>query len=149
MFKLIRQLLEFQAAIGISLRELMRFVQDLMALGRPPIIADEEALRQWLRDLVAVLKAIAAETPTAIDDDGVEMLSSLLDNDAVWKVVYSTIVLLVSDGILFGEAEEAELSDKLATAMADQPDAKVATIEPLVIIAVIRIIIALIQAWRK
>lgn len=151
MFKLLsllKKLLELQSQTGINLREFMKFAGEFVDLGGPPPLSQHEELRSWLRELVQILEAIAAETPTLLDDHAIEVVSSLLDNDPVWEVVYSSIVLIVDGDFFFGEAEETELSAKLTEALAGQDDDKVGMIDPLVIIAIIRVLVELFRQWR-
>jgi len=149
MFQLLKYLQAFKAATGITLRELAGFVSGIFALGAPPPLLDAAAVREWLRNLVQITKDIAAETPTELDDKATAMLAGVLENDAVWQVLYSTFILIVDGDFLFDEKEEAELSSRLAIAMAGQDDDKVQTIEPLVIIAIIRALIELFRQWRE
>ena len=148
MFRLLKYLAAFQAATGINLREFMKFAGEFVDLGGPPPLSQHVELRSWLRELVQILEEIAAETPTLLDDHAIEVVSSLLDNDPVWEVVYSSIVLIVDGDFFFGEAEETELSAKLTEALAGQDDDKVGMIDPLVIIAIIRVLVELFRQWR-
>ncbi len=148
-FRLIRQLLEFQKMIGIDLREMVRFIQQVLSLGGPPSVDDEVELRSWLRDLVGVLQDVALETPTTFDDAAIGVVSTLLDNDPIWSVAYSAMVMIFGEkDILPDSVQETALTDQLSAAMATLPKEKVAAINPLVIVAMIRMIVELIRAWR-
>ncbi len=93
--ELLRQIRQFSDMIGIDLRELADIGRSLVALRAPPAITDGVLLRDWLRDLLAILVDIAEETPTAIDDSSLDILGALLENDSAWALAHKVMVLMV------------------------------------------------------
>ncbi len=93
--ELLRQIRQFSDMLGIDLRELADIGRSLAALRAPPPITDGPLIRDWLRDLLAILVDIAEETPTAIDDSSLDILGALLENDSAWALAHRAMCFAV------------------------------------------------------
>ena len=147
MFGLIVKLLEFQKMIGINLRELLAFFKAFSELGPPPAIDAEQSLRGWLVRMVAIVRAVAAETPTTYDDDGVEMFDQFLASDQAWGIAYKLLTLAFGRGAdeIGATAEEESLAGELSAAMATGD--KVG-FSPALILMMIQTVVTIIQFLR-
>lgn len=70
----------------------MRLLSHLKAC---PGVLNPEMLRTWLKELNAILQAVAAKTTNSVDDKIVSLIDSVfLENDASWSVVYKFVYAL-------------------------------------------------------
>jgi hypothetical protein len=108
-------------------------------LGGQPVTKDE--MRQWIKDILGVIAKGASLTPTVIDDNCVAMVLRAVENDMLYDWVYGLIerwLVDEDDPILVGDP----VNDEVLAASA------VAAINPLVVIAVIKALIALWKSFR-
>lgn len=120
---------------------LLRVVRMLLAVGAPPAVENEVALRHWVGELVDALKAIAATSPITLDDKALDLLSTLVASETAWDIGYSLLKAL-----LVGESGTA-LADKLATATCAGD--KTTMIDPVTIISIVTMVVEVIKMWRS
>lgn len=70
------------------IRIILKYANALYPL---PLWTDGQAVRAWLKNLVALLKEGAASTSVEIDDDLVDLLDKVLASDDVWQAVWHLV----------------------------------------------------------
>ena len=103
-----------------------------------PDWTDAEAVRQFVLKVVDFLENLAAATQTTIDDAIVAALKRIASDAEAWKSLYELIL-----GFL-GSTSEPSATDPAVLKVAD--DSK---IDPVTIIAIIKMAIELIKWWRE
>ena len=86
----------------------------LLALFGPPDVDDEAGLRKWIQESLAWLDWIAKRTDTKIDDQIAAGLRRVVEDDAIWGVVYDLLVKLLGDGVI--DEKVGERADVAAVA---------------------------------
>lgn len=97
---------------------------------------DSAQTRVFVRQIIEVLKTGASLTGITIDDQIADMALKAVDNDTVWNWMWLLIGKLLSDedvNVVGCEPPEAEV---------------VGAINPLVLIAIVKAIVALLKAFR-
>ena len=107
-----------------------------------PDWSDREAVQRWSIQVIEVAEAAAKMTPTTIDDAVALAVRRVLEDSTIWDAVYREAI-----GIMPADAMPADWRDRVATCYGD--DAENKAIDPLLIIAIIEQVIALIQWWRN
>ena len=139
-FELFRKLRELFG--GISIIEILAILKAIAGVGTPPPIDDEAGLRKWITELAMVLGDIADKTKTTVDDAVVAFCLRLVNNDDAWTIGY-TILKLVYTGITVEDEQLNRLSFAIA-ADGDEPE-----IDPVTIMAIIKMIVDIIKLFKK
>jgi hypothetical protein len=103
-----------------------------------PDWSDAEAVRQFVLKIIDFLENLAAATQTTIDDTIVAALKRIAGEQETWKSLYELILGFLSS------TSEPSATDPSVLKVAD--DAK---IDPVTIIAIIKMAIELIKWWRE
>ncbi len=93
MFRLIQLLASIQSELGMSLATIMAIVKAIMELGLPPAL-DDDKFQEWTMNLLGILKEIAAQTETPIDDKAVAFLLGAANNDGTWVILRGLLKLI-------------------------------------------------------
>lgn len=99
---------------------------------------NETELKQWILDILAVIRKGCTLTNTTIDEAAVDMVVRAVENELLWAWIYRLI-----GGLLGPEDEDAIL---VQTEPMPVDAVAVAAINPLVVIAVIK---ALVELWKQ
>lgn len=118
---------------------IIALVRDLLDLGLPPGINDSDELRAWLGKLAEFLDQLTELSETSLDDKAVALLQTCTECDECWEAVYSLITHF---------AGEDELAVMASAPMLDTIEDKT-EIDPVTIIAIIKLVVELIQLWRE
>lgn len=97
----------------------------------------EQELKQWILDILAVIRKGCTLTPTTIDESVVDMVVRAVESEILWAWIYRLI-----GGLLGPDDDESIL---VSTEPMPVDAVEVAMINPLVVIAVIK---ALIELWK-
>ena len=116
-----------------------------------PDFGDSIALRQWLKDKLALLGELADHTETTADDILVDALEKVVNSDAAWTTLYMLISTLFEKSDeeieVLGNAEDAK-ADAAITAAADAIGEEVG-IDPVTIISIIMMAIKAFKIFRE
>ena len=98
----------------------------------------EQELKQWILDILDVLRRGAGLTPTTIDEASIDMVIRAVENELLWAWIYKLI------GGLLGPDDDGSLLVQTESVPVDVATA--AAVNPLLVIAVIRALVAL---WKS
>ena len=146
------RLRDLAAQIGLPISELFGLLQALWALGAPPHISDEKALRTWMIGLSAVADKLTEITPTTLDDRLADFLSTVVATDKPWAIFYGLVTMLLpaEDGSAITKAAAAPEEFLVgATELSNELAATPAALDPITIITLIQTVISIIKLWRK
>jgi hypothetical protein len=95
---------------------------------------DEQQARVWIRNIIEVVKQGATLTSFTIDDQAADMALRAVDSDLLWAWLWRLIGGWLDGVDVVGE---------------EPPVVEAAAIDPLTVIAIIKAIVSLWQAFRK
>ena len=108
---------------------------------------DSASCKKFLTDLLALVKPLAAQTKTDLDDRLLQQLEYILKTDALFDYFYKLISdQFATDEIIFKEADEAEVTALLEQSTAEPlPE----VINPILVVSLVTQIISLINAIKN
>lgn len=114
---------------------------------KPYSLGDKASCKKFLENLLALVKPLAAQTNTQMDDKILKHLEYILKTDALFDWFYQLIVdQFSSNDLVFEEMDETELVTMIEQSSQEPlPEA----INPLLIISFVTQIISLINALKK
>lgn len=101
---------------------------------------NEQELKQWVLDTLSVIRRGCTLTPTTIDEAAVDMVVRAVENPILWAWIYRLI-----GGLLGPDDDESIL---VATEPMPVDAVEVAAINPLLVIAVIKALVALWKSFQ-
>jgi hypothetical protein len=105
-------------------------------------ITDKASWQVFLNEIVALVKARAAETKIRLDETELKHIEFTLNNDGLFEQVYRLIdEQCQTDEILFESADEDTLLEMVEETTANNPEA----IDPIVIVSLVSQIISIIN----
>jgi len=120
----------------VSFFEVLRIVLRVLSVGPPPPIEQEAELRAWVRSVFEMADELADMSATPVDDQLVQVALKLVNDDEIWSLAYQMLVAIVTD------------DDNKVGASFNQLTSK-AGIDPLTIMALIKMIAEIIQQFRR
>ena len=115
----------------------------MQVILQPQSLGDKDSCRKFLTNLLALVKPLAAQTKTELDDRLLQQLEYILKTDALFDYFYKLIAdQFATNEIIFEGINESEV-----TAIVEQsaPEA----INPILIVSLITQIISLINAIKN
>jgi hypothetical protein len=110
-------------------------------------LGDITSCKKFLTDLLALVKPLAAQTKTELDDKIIQHLEYILKTDALFEYFYKLIAdQFATDEIIFEEANESEV---IALVEQSSSEALPEAINPILIVSLVTQIIALINAIKQ
>ena len=127
--------------MAFSLLLVIQWVRRVLSVFPLPDWTVSETVRLWaVAKLIPVLKEMAADTTTGVDDKIVAGLETFAADAKSWNSFYGLIVDLINN---FGTEAVPGENDPTVLKLAD--DAK---IDPAIIVAIITAVMELIKWWR-
>ena len=114
---------------------------------KPHSLSDKTSCKTLLSNLLAVVKPMAAQTKTELDDKILQHLEYILKTDALFDYFYKLIADQFStDAVIFEDVNEAEVVSLVEQSSSEPlPEA----INPLLIVSLVTQIISLINAIKN
>ena len=103
-------------------------------------ITDSEALREFIRNIVRSLDALAERTATELDDKLVEAVAYVVNNDDAWAWIHQAVITIYQQ-IVNGDDVDVDTLVKSA-----EENAK---LDPVLIATIITAIVELLKLWRE
>lgn len=114
---------------------------------KPYSLDDKTSCKKFFENLIALVKPLAAQTKTELDDKLIQQLEYILKTDALFDWFYKILVDQFSTNeVVFEDVAESEVVALLEQAA---PEPTPEAISPLVIISLVTQIISLINALKK
>ena len=135
----LKSLLEVSRTLGLSLSDLFGLLSRILQVGYPPPLDDEAALRSWIRTVGQIAVDAAKLTDISADDQLAAFCLTCVDNDDVWETAYSLIRLVAA-----GTPPQSGDLEAMTMAMPEQSG-----LSPAVVLALVKLIVEFIQAFRK
>jgi len=119
----------------------------MQVIFQPQSLGDKASCKKFLTNLLALVKPLAAQTKTDLDDRLIQQLEYILKTDALFDYFYKLISdQFTTNEIIFEEANEAEVLAIVEQSAAEPlPEA----INPVLVISLITQIISLINALKR
>ncbi|MCL2119624.1 MAG: hypothetical protein FWH27_14505 [Planctomycetaceae bacterium] len=119
----------------------------LQAFFKPYSLGDKASCKKFLTNLLALVKPLAAQTKTELDDKVLEHLEYILKSDALFEYFYK----LISDQFATSETifEEVNESEVIALVEQSSPKPLPSAINPVLIVSLVTQIISLVNAMKK
>ena len=118
-----------------KLKIILAIINAVTSLKAPPPFEDETALRQWVVDILELLKTVSSYVPGETDDKVVAILAAAVADDGVWTEFYS---------LFKTEASGLTMSADFGEALGNT-----AGLTPVEIIEMIALIVSLWRKWRE
>jgi hypothetical protein len=110
-------------------------------------LGDITSCKKFLTDLLALVKPLATQTKTELDDKIIQHLEYILKIDALFEYFYKLISdQFATDEIIFEDVSESKV---IAIVEQSSSEALPEAINPLLIVSLVTQIIALINALKK
>jgi len=115
----------------------------MLVFLKPQKINDEKSCRAFLRELILLVKSLAMETETQIDDVLLNGVEFIVNNDALFAYVYQLILeQCQTPDILFESADEDTITKLVES---QSPEA----IDPIAILSIVTQIISFINTLKN
>ena len=119
----------------------------MQVIFQPQSLGDKASCKKFLTNLLALVKPLAAQTKTDLDDRLIQQLEYILKTDALFDYFYKLISdQFATNEIIFEEANEAEV---LAIVEQSASEPLPEAINPVLVISLITQIISLINALKR
>jgi hypothetical protein len=123
---------------------LIRFA--LQAFLKPYSLSDKTSCKRFLENLLALVKPMAAQTKTELDDRILQHLEYILKTDVLFDWFYKLISdQFATNEIIFEDANESEILVIFEQVAEPLPEA----INPLLIVSLVMQVISLINSLKK
>jgi len=118
----------------------------LQAIVKPYSLGDQASCKMFLLNLLALIKPLAAQTKTDLDDRIIQHLEYILKTDVLFDYFYKLVADQFSiNDIIFEDVNEAEVLDILEQTPEPLPEA----INPILVVSLVAQIISLINSLKK
>ena len=118
----------------------------LQVVLKPNSLGDKDSCKKFLLNLLALVKPLATQTKTELDDKILQHLEYILKTDAIFEYFYKLIAdQFATNEIIFEEANESEVLAIVEQTAESAPEA----INPVLIVSLVAQIISLINALKK
>ena len=109
-------------------------------------LSDKASCKKFLLNLIPLVKPLAAQTKTELDDKILQHLEYILKTDSLFDYFYKLISdQFATNEIVFEEVSESEVTAIVEQAAEPLPEA----INPILIVSLVAQIISLINAIKK
>ena len=118
----------------------------LQVAFNPNSLGDKASCKKFLTNLLALIKPLAAQTKTDLDDKILQHLEYILKTDALFDYFFKLISdQFAANEIIFEDVNESEVTALVEQTAEPLPEA----INPVLIISLVTQIISLINALKK
>ena len=119
----------------------------LQVAFNPNSLSDKDSCKKFLTNLLALVKPLAAQTKTDLDDKILAHLEYILKTDALFDYFYKLIAdQFATNEIIFEDVNEAEVVAVLEETL---PEPLPEVINPVLIVSLVTQIISLINAIKN
>lgn len=119
----------------------------LQVVFKPYSLTDKTSCKKFIENILALVKPLAAQTKTELDDKLIQHLEYILQTDTLFDWFYKILVeQFSSDDVVFEDVAESEVVALLEQAA---PEPMPEAISPLVIVSLVTQVISLINAIKK
>jgi hypothetical protein len=119
----------------------------LQVVFKPYSLGEKAPCRKFLENVLTLVKPMAAQTKTDLDDRILRQIEYILENDALFGYFYK----LISDQFATGEIVFGDVNESEVTALIEQspPEALPEAVSPILIVSLVTQIISLINAVKQ
>jgi hypothetical protein len=119
----------------------------MQVIFQPQSLGDQASCRKFLTKLLALVKPLAAQTKTELDDKLMQQLEYILKTDSLFDYFYKLIADQFStDAVIF---EDVHASEMIALVEQSSPEPLPEAINPVLIVSLVTQIISLINAIKN
>jgi hypothetical protein len=118
----------------------------LQVVFKPYMLSDKASCKKFIENILSLVKPIAGQSKTEIDDKIVQHLEYILKTEALFDWFYQLVVDQFStEEVIFESVDDSFVVETLNSSNEPVPEA----ISPIVIISLVTQIISLINALKK
>lgn len=156
-----------------DIRTYLELFMKIAAVGLPPSPGDKERFRQWLQRALPQIASLTDLTDTDVDDKAIQYLIITVDQELTWDALHALIMSFYQDSepdedllvrciandrqpkpLLHGppkgsEKYEEEIQKTLKLCPATSFGDEKTKIDPAVIMMIIKLILEIIEKFRK